>query len=125
VNKLKMQTSLGTIERDDQGVLILSIEANRISLKELDDNYLALKKLIDKELACGIIDAAFFERVSRVDLPAINKCFPRIYRVLAIVSPSLMSRTRAFFKTYKLRKKMPLWYFRSEKDARNWLQKFL
>ncbi|MFT5582145.1 MAG: hypothetical protein ACI9G9_001410, partial [Psychromonas sp.] len=29
------------------------------------------------------------------------------------------------FKTYKLRKKMPLWYFRSEKDARNWLQKFL
>jgi|TARA_R110000737_G_scaffold324995_1_gene338149 hypothetical protein len=125
VNEIKRDKKISSLYIDSDGVLVTKVDKALISLDELDNNFIKIKSITKGNAVYGIIDIEQNGDLGKNYLSYLEREYSKVYRALAIITPSKWKRLKSQVTRNFSKSKYPVKLFSNTDQAKKWLKDFL
>jgi hypothetical protein len=125
LNQIKIENNVSSIFIDTDGILVNKVNTSFVSLEELDKNFIHVKSITKGNSVFGIIDLEKNTNFGKYYVSYLEREYSKVYKALAIVTPSKWMRFKSIVLRKFPEKKFPVRLFSNDQQAREWLKRFL
>ncbi|MES2763901.1 MAG: STAS/SEC14 domain-containing protein [Bacteroidota bacterium] len=125
VNTQVTEGELASFWFDENGILYALSKSTPRTLEKQKENYALIRRITKNKKVCLLSDTTTASQQDEVTTTYMIKEIPNLFIAMAIISDSALGRFTVNHFLTTNHQPIPIKYFTNEKEAKEWLKKYL